>query len=206
MNCFFLTLIWVCFYGWLASICSLLPIYPIIYIYIYLGLSENVGLIFPMKYPFKNGIMISKTIEYNGVHYFQTHPFVDSQKPQKQSYHDFCRPITGVPSPFAPQKRCWDKISAIRIDWGFCSCWHHGFSQRPTPWPRGIQCRMESGSCKERPGRKMMMIRTAGWNMAKHGFQWMAIFDFWWWKKNFPWIYPCFYAPKKPLAFIVTML
>ena len=105
---------------------------------------------------------------------------------QKQSYHDFCRPITGVPSPFAPQKKCWDKISAIRIDWGFCSCWHHGFSQRPTPWPRGIQCRMESGSCKERPGRKMMMIRTAGWNMAKHGFQWMAVFDFWWWTKTSP--------------------
>ena len=41
----------------------------------YMGLSENVGLIFLMKWPFKNGIMISKTIGYNGVHYFQTHPY-----------------------------------------------------------------------------------------------------------------------------------
>ena len=31
-----------------------------------MGLSENVGLIFPMKYPFKNGIMISKTIGFRG--------------------------------------------------------------------------------------------------------------------------------------------
>ena len=31
--------------------------------------------IFPMKKQFFIGIMISKTIGYNGVHYFQTHPF-----------------------------------------------------------------------------------------------------------------------------------
>ena len=37
---------------------------------------ENVGLIFPMKFlPFKNGIMISKTIGFRGLAYFQTHPY-----------------------------------------------------------------------------------------------------------------------------------
>ena len=41
----------------------------------YMGLSENVGLIFPMKKPFFIGIMISKTIGYNGLHniFRQTH-------------------------------------------------------------------------------------------------------------------------------------
>ena len=47
-----------------------------VYPSINMGLSENVGLIFPMKQPFFIGIMISKTIGPNGVHYFQTHPDV----------------------------------------------------------------------------------------------------------------------------------
>ena len=40
----------------------------------YMGLSENVGLIFPINSHLV-GIMISKTIGYNGVHYFQTNPY-----------------------------------------------------------------------------------------------------------------------------------
>ena len=39
-----------------------------------MGMSENVGLIFPMIASHLVEIMISKTIGYNGVHYFQTNP------------------------------------------------------------------------------------------------------------------------------------
>ena len=41
----------------------------------HMGLSENVGYIPNDSHLI--GIMISKTIGYNGVHYFQTHPYSD---------------------------------------------------------------------------------------------------------------------------------
>lgn len=119
-------------------------------------------------------------------------------KAPKGSYHDFCRPITGVPSPSAPQKTCWDKISYCNSHWlrllFFLKSWIFSTAHPVTPW-HPMERRMESGSCKERPGRKMMMIRTGEtWrNMDCNGWRFLVFGE----EKNIPLDLSMFLCPKK---------
>ena len=57
-----------------------------------MALSENVGLIFPMRSPFNNGIMISKTIGFRGTNHFQTHPDVEFKSPRFPKFPPFLSP------------------------------------------------------------------------------------------------------------------